>query len=191
MLKTWGVPLAAMTTLLVGEDWENRKHTLDALLRAVAEDQTTDADGGATDMQKAYDALLGAVIETEVLEIGKDELARAQRVKRTVYDVFKSAHKANPRAPDNASGIALKQHGMTRVDSPDGPPRLFVSDCAQLRAALKGTPWASGQSIVDTLARLPGAQRTALKPKDTRPFFSGARHAGVFIPVAMDEDAGN
>jgi hypothetical protein len=84
---------------------------------------------------------------------------------------------------DTPAGKSLKRYGMARFER-EGGPVLFVSDNPLLRAALKGTPWAAGQSIVGVLARLEGAvvtNRTA--GADTRVKINGSLRSGVFIPV--------
>lgn len=183
--KTWGVPIAALMALSYGEAWEENVAAIEQLARAVATEQDdSDSGGGDSDHERARKALMSALIDCEVLEERGESVSVAVR-KRTIFEVFQAAKKANPRAADNHAGKALKRVGLMRSDGENGP-RLFVSDNQQLRTVLRGTPWATGQSIVNALGRLEGAVMTATKPVETRPKIDGSRRSGVYIPV--DED---
>lgn len=185
--KTWGVPVAALMALSLGLGWSNNVAAVEELARAVAAEQgDCDGDASESDHDRARRALLAALIDCEVLEERGDSVAIAVR-KRTVFEVFHTAKKNNPRAADNTAAQALKRVGLMRVDGGAGAARLFVSDTSQLRSALRGTPWATGQSIVNALARLDGAEMTTTKPRETRPKINGSRRAGVFVPVAEED----
>ncbi len=183
--KTWGAPVAALMALSYGEAWRDNVAAIEQLARAVAAEQDDSGSGsGDSDHERARKVLMSALIDCEVLEERGESISVAVR-KRTVYEVFQAAKKTNPRAADNHASKALKRVGLMRVDGEHGP-RLFVSDNQQLRAVLRGTPWATGQSIVNALGRLDGAVMTVTKPTDTRQFLDGSRRSGVYILV--DED---
>jgi hypothetical protein len=183
--KTWGVPIAALMALSYGEAWEENVESIEQLARAVGADQDDSGSGsGDSDHERARKALMSALIDCEVQEERGESVSVAVR-KRTVFEAFQAAKKANPRATDTLAGKALKRVGLMRVDGEHGP-RLFVSDNQQLRAVLRGTPWATGQSIVNALGRLDGAVMTATKPTDTRQLLDGSRRSGVYIPVEED-----
>ena len=184
--KTWGTPIAAWATLIYGDEWETKKDAIAEMAFAVAADQSSQGgDENESDQEKARKALLSALIDCEVSEARGGSMVTVMR-KKTVHEVFSEAKKSNPKTLDNAAAQSLKRVGLMRVDREDCP-HLFVSDNAQLRAALRGTSWASGQSIVHVLARLEDAIATTSRPRDTRPKFGGSKHSGVFIPVT-DED---
>ncbi len=186
--KTWGTPIAALMALSYGDAWAQRIPAIEQLVRAVATEQGEQGgDSGETDQDKARRALMSAQIDCEVLEERGESVSVALR-KRTVFEVFQSAEKRTPKSPDTRAAQALKRVGLMRLDGQDGP-RLFVSDGPQLRNALRGTPWSTGQSIVGSLARLPGAEMTQSRPVDTRQLLDGSRRSGVFIPLgATDGD---
>lgn len=183
--KTWGGPVAALCTLIYGEQWRQNEAAIVEMLKAVAAEQSDAAGSTAaddTDQDRAYRALMAALIECEVLEERGESVAVAVR-KRTVFEVFEAARKTKANERDNLAAKSLKRVGLARLDAPDGTPRLFVWDTAQLRGALRGTPWSTGQSIVNALGRLPGSMMTRQRPVDTRPRIDGVNRSGVFVPV--------
>jgi hypothetical protein len=157
-------------------------------MRAVADDQSSEDEGtDESDQVKAYRALLSAMIDCEMLEV-RGETSVVVTRKRSVFEVFCEAKKANPHAGDNLAGKSLKRYGLARFDRENGPV-LFVSDNPLLRGALRGTPWATGQSIIGILARLEGAvfaKRAA--GLDNRVKINGSLRSGVFIPVSDHTD---
>ncbi|MGC8703790.1 MAG: hypothetical protein ACP5RV_12840, partial [Thiomonas sp.] len=167
-----------------GEAWTDNLKAIEDLARAVAAEQSSAGgmDAGESDQVRALKALLAAQIDTEINEIRGDSCVTTTR-KRTVFEVFQAAKKHSPTAADNSAGLSLKRAGLMRVESKDGP-RLFVSkENETLRVALRGTPWATGQSITGLLSRLPGAEQTVRRPTDTRPRILGSNVAGVYIKL--------
>jgi hypothetical protein len=187
--KTWGGPVAALSTLRYGEKWSENLPAIEQLMRAVVADQSgEDVNANESDQEKAYRALMGVMIDCEMLDV-RGEMSVVVTRKRSIFEAFCAAKKANPRAGDTLAGKSLKRYGLARFDRESGPV-LFVSDNPLLGAALKGTPWAAGQSIIGVLARLEGAVVTSRTAgADTRVRINGSLRSGVFILMPDTEEA--
>jgi hypothetical protein len=97
--KTWGGPVAALSTLRYGEKWSEHLQAIEQLMRAVIADQDSGEDEGAheSDQLKAYRALLAAMIDCEMIDI-RGEASVVVTRKRSIFEAFCAAKKANPRA---------------------------------------------------------------------------------------------
>jgi hypothetical protein len=85
--KTWGGPVATLSTLRYGEKWSENLPAIEELMRAVAADQSSEDEGASeSDQVKAYRALMSAMIDCEMLEV-RGETSVVVTRKRSVFEL--------------------------------------------------------------------------------------------------------